>query len=118
MNKLAYRLIFSQRRGMPVAVAEHVSSQGKAAQSGSAPGASPSSLMRLVHLAVAVAALLGGVTVVNAQIVTEQSGIKAGDGGFTVKVNGNTDLKGGVIASTDQAVQDAKNNFTTGTLTH
>ncbi|AMP13302.1 hemagglutinin repeat-containing protein [Collimonas pratensis] len=71
MNKLAYRLIFSQRRGMLVAVAEHVSSQGKGAQSGNAPGASTSPLMRLVHLTVAVAALFGGVTVVNAQIVAD-----------------------------------------------
>src|SRR5690606_21766313 len=31
--------------------------------------------------------------------VTEQSGIKAGDGGFDIRVEGNTDLKGAVIAS-------------------
>ncbi|EHP37809.1 hypothetical protein OR16_40784 [Cupriavidus basilensis OR16] len=49
--------------------------------------------------------------------VTEQSGIKAGDGGFDVKVKGNTDLKGAVIASTDKAVQDGLNKLTTGTLT-
>ncbi|MFP3454474.1 hypothetical protein R0K30_23005, partial [Bacillus sp. SIMBA_154] len=33
--------------------------------------------------------------------VGEQSGIKAGDGGFDINVSGNTDLKGGVIASSD-----------------
>ncbi|MFA6282755.1 MAG: hemagglutinin repeat-containing protein, partial [Desulfurivibrionaceae bacterium] len=49
--------------------------------------------------------------------VTEQSGIKAGDEGFQVNVNGNTDLKGSVIASTDKAAQDGKNSLTTGTLT-
>ncbi len=49
--------------------------------------------------------------------VTEQSGIKAGEDGFQVKVKGNTDLKGAVIASTDQAVQDGKNSLSTGTLT-
>ncbi|WP_186260527.1 hemagglutinin repeat-containing protein, partial [Burkholderia gladioli] len=38
--------------------------------------------------------------------VIEQSGIKAGDGGFQVDVKGNTDLKGGVVASSDKAVQD------------
>ncbi|WP_211465747.1 hemagglutinin repeat-containing protein [Collimonas silvisoli] len=53
----------------------------------------------------------------NYQSVTEQSGIKAGDGGFDITVKGNTDLKGAVIASTDKAVQDAKNSLTTGTLT-
>jgi len=53
----------------------------------------------------------------NFQSVGEQSGIKAGDGGFDVYVKGNTDLKGGVIASTDKAVQDAKNSFVTGSLT-
>ena len=49
--------------------------------------------------------------------VTEQSGIQAGDGGFDVKVAGNTNLVGGVIASTDQAVDGGKNSFTTGSLT-
>ena len=49
--------------------------------------------------------------------VTEQSGIQAGDGGFDVKVVGNTNLVGGVIASTDKAVDGGKNSFTTGSLT-
>ena len=49
--------------------------------------------------------------------VNEQSGIKAGDEGFQVNVNGNTDLKGAVIASTDKAVLDGKNTLTTATLT-
>ncbi|WP_081263869.1 hemagglutinin repeat-containing protein [Ralstonia pseudosolanacearum] len=50
--------------------------------------------------------------------VMEQSGIKAGDGGFQVGVKGNTDLKGGVIASSDKAVQEGLNRLTTATLTH
>ncbi len=50
--------------------------------------------------------------------VTEQTGIKAGDGGFQIGVQGNTDLKGGVIASSDPAITDEKNSLTTGTLTH
>jgi filamentous hemagglutinin len=49
--------------------------------------------------------------------VTEQSGIKAGDDGFQVTVKGNTDLKGAVIASTDQAVSEGRNSLTTGALT-
>lgn len=49
--------------------------------------------------------------------VTEQSGIKAGDDGFQVNVGGNTDLKGAVIASTDKAVEDAKNVLETTSLT-
>lgn len=50
--------------------------------------------------------------------VTEQSGLKAGDGGFQVNVAGNTALNGGVIASTDAAVQGERNRFqTAGTLT-
>ncbi len=53
----------------------------------------------------------------NYQSVTEQSGIKAGDGGFEINVNGNTDLKGAVIASTDQAIKDDANRLTTQTLT-
>ncbi|MFL9881514.1 hemagglutinin repeat-containing protein [Paraburkholderia agricolaris] len=50
--------------------------------------------------------------------VSEQSGIKAGDGGFKINVQGNTDLKGAVIASSDKAVQDGVNSLTTASLTH
>lgn len=49
--------------------------------------------------------------------ITQQSGITAGDEGFQVTVQGNTNLKGAVIASTDQAIEDGKNRLTTGTLT-
>lgn len=49
--------------------------------------------------------------------VIEQSGIRAGDGGFDLNVRGNTGLKGGVISSTDKAIADGKNSLTTGTLT-
>lgn len=48
--------------------------------------------------------------------VTEQSGIQAGDKGFQINVNGNTDLKGAAIASTQAAVDANKNSLTTGTL--
>ena len=48
------------------------------------------------------------------QSVNEQSGIRAGDEGFKVDVKGNTDLKGGAITSTQQAIDDNKNSFTTG----
>lgn len=49
--------------------------------------------------------------------VTQQSGFKAGDDGFDIKVKGNTDLKAGLIASTDKAAEDNKNKLETGTLT-
>ncbi|UXA50836.1 hemagglutinin repeat-containing protein [Xanthomonas prunicola] len=49
--------------------------------------------------------------------VTEQSGIQAGNGGFDIRVGGNTDLKGGVIASTQAAVDAGTNRLQTGTLT-
>lgn len=49
--------------------------------------------------------------------VTEQSGIKAGDGGFDIRVNGNTDLKGGLIASSDAAIEAGRNRLSTATLT-
>ena len=49
--------------------------------------------------------------------VAEQSGIRAGDGGFQVDVKGNTSLKGGVIASTDKAIEGGKNSLTMATLT-
>ncbi|WP_260300191.1 hemagglutinin repeat-containing protein [Xanthomonas arboricola] len=50
--------------------------------------------------------------------VTEQSGIQAGDGGFNIRVGGNTDLKGSVIASTQAAVDAGVNRLQTGTLTY
>ena len=46
--------------------------------------------------------------------VETQAGIRAGDGGFGIRVAGATDLKGAVIASTADA---ARNQLTTGTLT-
>ncbi|WP_343239069.1 hemagglutinin repeat-containing protein, partial [Stenotrophomonas sp.] len=48
--------------------------------------------------------------------VTEQSGIQAGAGGFDITVAGNTDLKGAVIASTQEAVDAGVNRLQTGTL--
>lgn len=62
----------------------------------------------------------GGISASNSNIdsnyasVVQQSGIKAGDGGFQVDVAGNTDLKGAVIASTQAAVDNNKNSFSTG----
>ena len=46
--------------------------------------------------------------------VTEQSGIRAGDEGFDVKVERDTLLKGGVISSTQVAVDAHRNQFNTG----
>ncbi|SDR04137.1 hemagglutinin repeat-containing protein [Pseudoxanthomonas sp. CF125] len=49
--------------------------------------------------------------------VTEQSGILAGNGGYAVNVKGNTDLKGGIITSTQTAEEAGNNRFSTGILT-
>lgn len=49
--------------------------------------------------------------------VLEQSGIKSGEGGFQVTVAGNTHLKGGVLSSSEVAVDLSKNTLTTGSLT-
>ncbi|HHV70974.1 MAG TPA: hemagglutinin, partial [Ochrobactrum intermedium] len=46
--------------------------------------------------------------------VTEQTGIRAGDGGFDVQAGGDTTLMGGAITSTQQAIDEAKNRFQTG----
>ncbi|MBK9445234.1 MAG: hemagglutinin repeat-containing protein [Betaproteobacteria bacterium] len=46
--------------------------------------------------------------------VTEQSAIRAGNKGFDVRVEGDTDLKGGAITSTQKAIDDARNRFVTG----
>lgn len=53
----------------------------------------------------------------NYQSVNEQSGIFAGDGSFQITTQGNTDLKGAVIVSTDKAIQDYNNRLTRQTLT-
>jgi len=46
--------------------------------------------------------------------VQEQSGLRAGDQGFNVNVANDTDLKGSAITSTQAAIADSKNSFTTG----
>lgn len=51
------------------------------------------------------------------QSVIEQSAIRAGNGGFQVNVQGDTDLKAGAITSTQKAVDDNKNSFQTAKLT-
>ncbi|MEB0171151.1 hemagglutinin repeat-containing protein [Undibacterium sp. CCC1.1] len=43
--------------------------------------------------------------------VGQQSGMLAGDGGFTVQVGGKTELTGAVIASTAQALEQGLNSF-------
>ncbi|MCL4982957.1 hemagglutinin repeat-containing protein, partial [Neisseria meningitidis] len=49
--------------------------------------------------------------------VTEQSGIYAGEDGYQINVQNHTDLKGGLITSTQKSEDDGKNTFSTGTLT-
>jgi len=53
----------------------------------------------------------------NYRSANQQSGIQAGDGGFQVDVVGNTDLKGGLIASSQKAIDEGNNLLITGTLT-
>ncbi|MFN3296944.1 hemagglutinin repeat-containing protein [Caldimonas sp.] len=48
--------------------------------------------------------------------VSQHSGLRAGDGGFDVQVQGHTALQGGLIASTLSAVDEGRNRLTTGTL--
>ena len=49
--------------------------------------------------------------------VNEQAGIYAGDEGYDINVN-HTDLKGGLITSTQKAEDEGKNRFSTGRITH
>ena len=49
--------------------------------------------------------------------VTEQSGIYAGEDGYQIKVGNHTDLKGGIITSSQSAEDKGKNRFQTTTLT-
>ena len=48
--------------------------------------------------------------------MTEQSGIRAGDGGFQVAVNGNTTLTGAVISSSQAAIDAGKNSLSTAAI--
>lgn len=50
--------------------------------------------------------------------VNEQSGIFAGDNGYQIKVNNNTDLKGAIITSTQTAEDLRKNSLDTATLSY
>jgi len=63
----------------------------------------------------------GGVNLAKAngdyQSVNSQSGLFAGDGGFQINVANNTNLIGGVISSSQNAIDNNKNSLTTGTLT-
>ncbi len=46
--------------------------------------------------------------------VNDTTAVRAGDGGFDVRVNGNARLSGGVISSTDAAVAQQRNRFEAG----
>ncbi|WP_319792903.1 two-partner secretion domain-containing protein [Chromobacterium rhizoryzae] len=48
--------------------------------------------------------------------VQQQSGIKAGDGGFQLRVKGSTQLTGAVIAGSAASIQQGKNSLSTGAL--
>ncbi|WP_211442930.1 hemagglutinin repeat-containing protein [Collimonas humicola] len=73
MNKQNFRVIFSKTRNALVVVAENISNQtkGSGSQLGNVATTSRSPLLRFAHLAVAVAALFGGVTFVSAQIAAD-----------------------------------------------
>ncbi|AMP12004.1 filamentous hemagglutinin family N-terminal domain protein [Collimonas arenae] len=70
MNKQNFRVIFSKPRNALVVVAENISNQSKGSGSeSSSSGVIHAPLMRFAHLVVAVLALFGCVSGVNAQIV-------------------------------------------------
>lgn len=52
----------------------------------------------------------------NYSSVEEQSGIRAGDGGFDVRVKGKTDIKGALIASSQAAIEAGMNRLETASL--
>lgn len=58
----------------------------------------------------------GGKTAIESHYasVREQSGLRAGDGGFSVHVAGHTSLQGGAITSTQNAVDTKSNSFSSG----
>ncbi|MEW9809147.1 MAG: hypothetical protein AB2993_01775 [Candidatus Symbiodolus clandestinus] len=49
--------------------------------------------------------------------VQQQAGLKAGDQGFQLAVEGNTHLKGAIIASSQLAINESRNQLQTKTLT-
>ncbi|MVW72106.1 filamentous hemagglutinin N-terminal domain-containing protein [Bordetella sp. 15P40C-2] len=76
-----------------------------------------------VNVAVGAGSVFGGASLSNTHVqgnfasVRDQSGIEAGDGGFDIKVQGNTHLKGGKIVSNAAAADEGRNQFSTGSLT-
>ena len=48
----------------------------------------------------------------------EQSGIFAGDGGYTIDIAGHSYLESGLVTSTRQAESQGLNRFKTGTLSY
>ncbi|WP_406812368.1 hemagglutinin repeat-containing protein [Histophilus somni] len=50
--------------------------------------------------------------------VQEQSGMYAGDKGYQIHIAQHTDLKGGLITSTENAETENRNQFSTGTLSY
>ncbi|AMO99005.1 hemagluttinin repeat family protein [Collimonas arenae] len=72
MNTQNFRVIFNKSRGMLMAVAENVSSQGKASGAGSAVATTATTpLLRFAQMAVTVAMLFNCVSIVSAQIVAD-----------------------------------------------
>jgi filamentous hemagglutinin len=64
------------------------------------------------------ASVFGGSTRINSNYnsVVERTGLYAGDDGFQVAVKGDTTLTGAVIASSERAVLEGKNSFSTSNL--
>lgn len=76
-----------------------------------------------VSVPIGAGAISGSINAAQANVdaeftsVQQQAGIFAGDRGFQVRVQGNTDLVGSKIASTEAAEQQQLNEFETATLT-
>ena len=60
--------------------------------------------------------LEGNQRCINSFSVTGQTGIKTGDGGFQLEVQGHTDLTRAIIASSQSAVDNNFNRLEKGTL--
>ena len=79
MNKKNFRVIFNKNRGMLMAVAENVSSQGKGAGAGSESGATHSPLMRLAHLGSSLDSSVGPLSIdTSAQVLSLLANIADG----------------------------------------
>jgi filamentous hemagglutinin len=101
-------------KSRPVEAGSHASLEGRSSETPSSRAPAPAPICDGVSTG--SASFSDAKVKGNFASVREQSGIKAGDGGFQVAVNGNTTLTGGVISASQVAIDAGKNSLSTAAI--